>query len=165
MRARLLFLLVILVSLYGLSTGQQRSSSERQRFVGAWQAVSITDTRPDGTEVPDLYLGPHPTGLVIYDASGFMCAGSMNPERTKWADPSKAGREELAAAAEGYDSYCGIYDVDQTKKRIIHHVRVALDPIIIGADLARSYIFDGGTLKTERHRGIIAGIQVLDLHL
>jgi len=39
-------------------------------------AVSISDTRPDGTEVPDLYLGPHPIGLLIYDASGYMCAGA-----------------------------------------------------------------------------------------
>jgi hypothetical protein len=159
MRARLVFLPVILVSLHALSTAQQTSSSERQRFVGVWQAVSITDTRPDGTEVPDLYLGPHPTGLVIYDASGFMCAGSMNPDRTKWADPSKARREELAAAAEGYDSYCGTYDVDQTKKRIIHHVRVALDPNIIGADLARSYVFDGERVKLSGTEGLLPGFK------
>ena len=117
MRDRLVLLLAILLSLRALSTAQQTSSSERQRFIGVWQTVSITDTRPDGTEIPDLYLGPHPMGLLIYDASGFMCGGNMNPDRKKWADPSKATRDELATAADGYDSYCGTYLVDPDKRR------------------------------------------------
>jgi hypothetical protein len=33
---------------------------DAQRLQGVWRALSVTDTRPDGTEVPDLYLGPHP---------------------------------------------------------------------------------------------------------
>jgi len=96
MRNRAVFLLAIFVSLPALCAAQKISSSEGQRFVGVWQSVSITDMRPDGTEVPDLYLGPDPTGMLIYDASGFMCAGNMNPDRKKWTDPSRGAREELA---------------------------------------------------------------------
>ena len=133
--------------------------SERERFVGVWQSVSIKDMRQDGTEGPDLYLGPHPTGMLIYDASGFMCAGNMNPDRKKWTDPSRGTREELAAGAEGYDSYCGTYSVDQEKKRIIHHVRVSLDPNIVGADLVRSYVFDGERLKMSGTEGLLPGFK------
>ena len=102
--------------------------SAREPFIGVWRAVSISDTRSDGTEVPDLYLGAHPVGLVIYDVSGYMCAGSMNPDRAKWANPSKATREDLALAAEGYDTYCGTFDVDEKNQSIVHHVQVGVYP-------------------------------------
>jgi len=93
--------------------------SAREPFVGVWRAVSISDTRPDGTEVPDLYLGPHPIGLLIYDASGYMCAREHEPGPGKVGEiHRKPPREELAAAAEGYDTYCATYDVDEPQKRI-----------------------------------------------
>jgi hypothetical protein len=83
--------------------------ADGQRFVGAWRVLSVTDTRPDGTEVPDLYLGPHPIGFIIYEATGHMCFEAMNPGRTKWADASHGTPAEMSAATEGYDSYCGTY--------------------------------------------------------
>ena len=159
MKNRIIPMLVIVLSLRSLCAAQTMSSSDGQRFVGVWRSVSITDMRPDGTEVPDLYLGAHPTGLVIYDASGFMCAGNMNPDRKRWKDPSKGSREELAAAAEGYDSYCGTYSVDQERKIITHHVRVSLDPNIIGLDLVRSYVFDGERLKLSGTEGLLPGFK------
>jgi hypothetical protein len=140
-------------------TKSSAAHSERDRFVGAWQSVSITDMRPDGTEVPDLYLGPHPTGMLIYNASGFVCGGNMNPDRKKWTNPSKGTREELAAAAEGYDSYCGTYSVDPEKKRIIHHVQISLDPNMIGVDLERTYAFDGERLKLSGTEGLLPGFK------
>jgi Lipocalin-like domain len=160
MRNRAVFSFLIFVSLQVLCAARKTSSSEGQRFVGVWQSVSITDMRPDGTEVPDLYLGQHPTGMLIYDASGFMCGGNMNPDRRKWTDPSKATREELANAAEGYDSYCGTYTVDEERKRIIHHVRVSLDPNIVGLDLVRSYVFEGKRLKLSGTEGLLPGFKV-----
>jgi hypothetical protein len=54
-----------------------------QRFQGAWRVFSVTDTRPDGTEAPDLYLGAHPVGLLIYEGSGYMCFGAMNLDRPR----------------------------------------------------------------------------------
>jgi hypothetical protein len=36
--------------------------ADAQRFLGAGRVLSVTDTRADGGEVPDLYLGPHPVG-------------------------------------------------------------------------------------------------------
>lgn len=144
------------------STTEAESSAahpERGPFVGVWRPVAISDTRSDGTEAPDLYLGPHPTGLLIYDASGYMCAGSMNPDRAKWASPSKATKEDLAAAAEGYDTYCGTYEVNQDQKRIVHHVRVGLVPNDVGSALERAYAFDGNHMKLRGTEGLLPGLK------
>jgi hypothetical protein len=34
-----------------------KPGTDAQRFTGAWRVLSVTDTRPDGTVVPDLYRG------------------------------------------------------------------------------------------------------------
>jgi Lipocalin-like domain len=133
--------------------------SERDRFIGAWRVVAISDTRPDGTEVPDLYLGPHPTGLLIYEASGYLCNGLMNPERAKWANPSKASKEELAASAQSYDTYCGTYQVDEQQKEVVHHLEISLDPNQVGLDLVRTYVFDGNRLKLSGTEGLQPGFK------
>ena len=161
-RLSLLVLALLVIHLQVQTATKAKSSaahSAREPFVGVWRAVSISDTRPDGTEVPDLYLGPHPIGLLIYDASGYMCAGSMNPDRAKWANPSKATKEELAAAAEGYDTYCATYDVHEPQKRIVHHVRVGLNPNDVGVDLVRTYVFDGSRLKLSGTDGLEPGFK------
>jgi Lipocalin-like domain len=65
-----------------------KPAADVRRFLGAWRVLSVTDTRPDGTVVPDFYLGPHPIGFIVYEATGHMCFGAMNPDRAKWADES-----------------------------------------------------------------------------
>jgi hypothetical protein len=66
---------IAFVLLSVLTTGQTVRTAkpsnlgpDAQRFLGAWRVLSVTDTRPDGAEVPDLYLGAHPVGLLIYEA-------------------------------------------------------------------------------------------------
>jgi Lipocalin-like domain len=127
---------------------------DTQRFLGAWRVLSVTDTRPDGTEVPDLYLGAHPVGFIIYEAAGHMCFGAMNLDRAKWADESSGTPAEMASAAEGYDSYCGAYEINEGQKTVIHHVQIALVPNDVGADLLRKYEFSGDQLKLRGTNGL-----------
>lgn len=162
MEKQLAFLLVAFVSVAVPSHAAKHGKvpahhSERKPFIGVWRVVSISDTRSDGTVVPDKYLGSRPAGFLIYDSSGYMCSGSMNPDRPKWVDPSKAAKEELATAAEGYDSYCGTFDVDEQHQKIIHHVRIGLVPNDVGLDLTRTYVFDGTRLKLSGTEGLKPG--------
>jgi hypothetical protein len=83
-----------------------------------------------------------------------MCGGSMNADRAKWANPSKATREDLALSAEGYDTYCGTFDVDEQNQRIVHHVQVGLNPNEVGVDLVRTYVFDGKRVKLRGTDGL-----------
>jgi len=127
---------------------------DAQRFPGAWRVFSVTDTRLDGMVVPDLYLGAHPAGIFVYEATGYMCYGSMNRDRAKWVDESSGTPAELANAAEGYDSYCGTYDIDEGLKTVTHHVRVALVPNDVGTDLVRTYEFSGNQLRLSGTNGL-----------
>jgi hypothetical protein len=127
---------------------------DTQRILGAWRVLSVSDTRPDGTEVPDLYLGAHPVGLFIYEATGHMCVDLMYPDRAKWADESRGTPTEMAAAAEGCDAYCGTYEIDEGRRKVIHHLRVALVPNDVGADLIRTYEFSGNQLELSGTNGL-----------
>ena len=95
-----------------------------------------------------MYLGAHPVGLLIYEPTGYLCNGIMNPDRTKWADESSGTQVEMANAAEGYDTYCATYEIDERRKKVIHHLRVALVPNDVGADLIRTYEFSGDPRAT-----------------
>jgi Lipocalin-like domain len=157
---------VAIVLLLALMLGQtvqtakpSNPEADAQRFLGAWRVVSVTDTRPDGTAVPDLYLGPHPVGFIIYEAAGYMCFGGMNPERAKWADESNGTSAEMAAAAEGYDSYCGAYEINEGRKTVTHHVRIALVPNDVGTDLERKYEFSGNQLKLSGTNALQPGFK------
>jgi hypothetical protein len=132
---------------------------DAQRFAGAWRVVSVTDTRADGTEIPDLYLGAHPVGFLIYEATGIMCFGGMNSDRAKWADEAHGTRAELAAAADGYDSYCGPYEINEGRKTVTHHVRVGLVPNDVGTDLVRNYEFSGNRLKLSGTNALEPGFK------
>lgn len=134
--------------------------ADTARFVGAWRIVSVTDTRPDGTEVPDLYLGAHPAGVLVYEAAGHLCFGAMNADRDKWADGNHGTRTELATAAEGYDSYCGAYEIDEGRKTITHHVQIALVPNDVGTDLVRNYEFSGNQLKLRGTNALEPGFKL-----
>jgi methionine synthase I (cobalamin-dependent) len=80
--------------------------------------------------------------------------GSMNPDRARWVDGSSGTQIEMANAAEGYDSYCASYEIDEARKTVIHHVRVALVPNDVGADLTRTYEFSGNQLKLSGTDGL-----------
>jgi len=155
------FVLLLVLTL-GLTVRTAKPSSpgpDAQRFVGAWRVVSVTDTRPDGIEVPDLYLGAHPVGLGIYEAKGYVCNGFMNPDRAKWVDGSSGTQVEMAKAADGYDAYCGTYEIDEGRKTVTHHLRVALVPNDVGADLIRTYEFSGNQLKLSGTEGLKRGFK------
>ena len=138
-------------------TGSSKQVTDAQHFLGAWRVFSLTDTRADGTEVPDLYLGPHPVGFILYEPGGYMCFGAMNPDRAKWADESNGTPVELAAAAEGSDTYCGTYEINEGRKTVTHHVRVALVPNDVGSNLVRKYEFSGNQLKLSGTNGLKPG--------
>ena len=157
-------ILIALVALSVFAMGQMvhkakasKLKPDSQRFLGAWRVLSVTDTRPDGTEVPDLYLGAHPVGLLIYEETGYMCYGAMNRDRATWADGSSGTQAELTAAAEGYDSYCGTYEINEGRRTVVHHARVALVPNDVGADLVRKYEFSGKQLRLSGTNGLKPG--------
>ena len=155
----LVLLSTVILSQTVRTTARSGPGADAARVVGAWRVVAMTDTRPDGTEVADLYLGAHPVAFLIYEATGTMCFGGMNADRARWADEARGTRAELAAAAEGYDGYCGTFELNEGRKTVTHHVRVSLVPNDVGTDLVRNYEFSGNRLKLSGTNALEPGFK------
>jgi hypothetical protein len=114
-------------------------------FVGTWKLISSEETLSDGTVRP-YGFGPHPAGMLMYDAKGNMCAQVVNTDRPKWKDPDKPTADEIKTAFDGFGGYCGTYTVDESNSTMAHHPEIAVDPNLISQAKPRNYRFDGGHL-------------------
>jgi hypothetical protein len=133
---RLLLFVAVLMWLGSASVGGQsaRQSETAKRFIGTWKLVSIVEPESEGAR------GPHPTGLIIYDATGHMAVQIM-PDRVR---PKYAGTlptpNEARAAVLGYAAYFGTYTVDERARTVTHHREGNINPGELG-DFVRRYEF------------------------
>ena len=109
-----------------------------KRFVGTWRLVSITT---DGKTDPN--RGPNPTGLIQYDAKGYMAVQIM-PDRVrpKYAS-TQPTPDEAKAAITGYTAYFGTYTIDEKAHTVTHHRTGNINPGGLG-DFVRRYEFAPG---------------------
>jgi hypothetical protein len=110
-------------------------SDTAKRFLGTWRLVSTTAA---GKEDPN--RGPHPTGLIIYDAKGNM-AVQIQPDRPrrKYA-AAQPTPDEAKAALAGYTAYFGTYSIDEKARTVTHHRTGNVNPGGMG-DFVRRYEF------------------------
>jgi len=124
----------------------QSESEIRDRIVGTWKLVSTEQTLKDGTTRPYPQYGPNGKGFLMYERDGYMCADLVNPDRPKWMDPIHPTTEEKVSTADGSFAYCGRYEIDVRKNRIVHLPEVATDPGYVGSRQIRPYKFEDGRL-------------------
>ena len=124
----------------------QSESEIRDRIVGTWKLVSTEQTLKDGTTRPYPQYGPNGKGFLMYARDGYMCADLVNPDRPKWMDPIHPTTEEKVSTADGSFAYCGRYEIDVRKNRIVHLPEVATDPGYVGSRQIRPYKFEDGRL-------------------
>ncbi len=119
---------------------------DKEKFVGAWKLISNEYLSQDG--VNTYPLGREAIGLIMYDSQGNMSAQLMNAKRPRFAadDWLKGTPEEIKAAFEGMRCYFGTYDVDEAKKKVVHHVHGHSFPNGVGTDNVRYYEFSGNNL-------------------
>jgi Lipocalin-like domain len=116
------------------------------RLVGTWELVSTEERLTDGStrSYPD--VGPHGKGFLIYTADGHMCAQLMNPDRPKWKDESHPTDAEKVSAFDGFSSYCGEYDVDESHSVVYHSPKTAWKPGWVGTKQRRPFTLRGDLL-------------------
>ncbi len=130
--------------------GKAESAAARGRFIGVWRLVSVESKAKNG-DVSYPY-GDKPIGRITYDKAGRMSAQLMRPARngptgtTGQTAARNASLEELRDMLNGFASYFGTFDVDESKRTVIHHVRASLYPRAVGTDLMRTYEFSGNRL-------------------
>ena len=121
--------------------------TDSDNLVGAWRLVSTVFRAEDGSLGESPY-GTDSQGLLMYDAQGIMSAqlGQKNRAPFAVADRKAGSNEELRAAFESYQAYCGTYSVDERERVVIHSVTLSLLPNWIGTEQRRHYQFTDGKL-------------------
>ena len=114
-----------------------------EKFIGTCKLVSFELRSYDQVTYP---WGKDPVGLLMYNDEGYMSAAIMASKRHRFStmDFMKVTTEEIAAAADNYDAYCGKYEV--TKDKVTHLVEVSFVPNRIGEKEERFYKFEGDKL-------------------
>jgi hypothetical protein len=154
--------LAALAAIAGVSSaasGASASHLERSDLVGAWRLVGMSYSGPDGRVDP--FYQPGSTGILIYDASGWMSVQIGAPRRAPFEVPSARigkpadeGRAQLEAAAfDSYYAYFGTWDLDEHSSLVTHHVVSALIPAEVGLDYSQAVTLAGGRLVFTTHTG------------
>ena len=136
----------------------------RQDLVGAWQLLSIQIDTPAGPR-PDPFYGASCSGLLIYDASGWMSVqiNAQNrpplPVPDSRPTPSEAteAAQLKAAALDSYYAYVGTWTLDESRAAITHHIASALYPGEGGARYTQSVALQGTTLTLTVRRVLPSG--------
>lgn len=108
-------------------------------LLGSWRLLSL-ETR-DENGIVHHPMGHEAVGELFYDPSGHMFVLIMQPDRPAFKDASmRHGTDaEVRAAFEGFLGYTGRYTVDEVRRSVTHHVRVASYPNWVGTEQVRFY--------------------------
>jgi hypothetical protein len=125
-------------------------------FIGTWKLVSIETRNKDG----QVFRRGKRIGYLMYNEEGYMSVAFMKKGRQKFTSGDIRGGkvEEKLSAIEGYVSYCGRYEVKDSK--VIHHIEVSLFPNWVGVKQERIYEFDGERLTLSTPLMLVGGIQL-----
>ena len=135
---------LLLVNGRGLRADER--GSVRSRLVGTWELVSTEDHLKDGSTRTYPDAGPHGKGFLIYTADGYMCAQLMNPDRPKWKNEDEPTEAEKISAFEGFSSYCGKFEVNETESVVYHLPQTASWPAFVGSRQRRPFTLRGELL-------------------
>jgi len=90
-----------------------------------------------------------------------MSALLMNPDRPKFSsgDTMKGTANEVRAAFERFDAYCGTYTIDTEKTTVTHHVLSSKFPNWVGTDQIRFFKVSNDTLRITAPPILAGGVQ------
>jgi hypothetical protein len=113
--------------------------TEQGLLIGTWKLISCEAHLPDG-EVKYPY-GKNPIGMLVYDPSGHMCIMMMRRGRPNFSsdDPLGGNPEEIRSAYEGFDAYCGTYEIDRKGQIVIHHLEGSKFPNWVETDKVKFF--------------------------
>ena len=118
-------------------------------LLGPWKLKSMEGKNAEGESFHP--YGETPTGMILYDASGTMSYTVMRLGRPKFTSKDTRGGTpaEIMAAYEGFDAYCGRYDIDPDRGVIIHHIEACKYPNWEQSDQVRRFQISGNQLLIE----------------
>jgi tetratricopeptide (TPR) repeat protein len=139
----------------------------RQDLIGAWRLISIQVIGPNGT-ADDPFYNADPTGILIYDASGWMSvqiAGQPRPAMDAAASrPARADKPEdarlKAAVLDTYYAYSGTWHYDEAASTVTHHIESSLISGESGKSYTQAVALDGGNMIFTTRREAAGGATI-----
>jgi hypothetical protein len=128
------FVLVMLGCGAALLARQDRATTDRDRFVGAWRLAWMEEPGPDGT----LIRRTDRKGSLIYTRDGRMAVQIQFPD-----SPSSVSNDYVL---NGYEASFARYEVDEAAKTTTRHVEGSVTRALVGQSLTRAYSFVDGRL-------------------
>lgn len=126
-------------------------SADGRHLIGAWRLAATEYRGPHG-ETTDPFYQEGSTGIIIYDASGWMSVQIGGPGRrgapaTEVRLPRSTDGDALKAQAyDSYYSYYGTWEYDASTSTVIHHLHSSLVPGEAGMSYAQVATLEGGRL-------------------
>ena len=136
-----ILILIVFISWTACSEQIEQAIKIDNPFAGAWKFISLVGKSSDG-EVFYPY-GEKFYGQLMYDCKGNMSAFLMRPGRPKFTagDIYKGTPDEIKAAFENFDAYCGTYTIDFEQKTVTHFVEGSRFPNWEGSKQTRNFKF------------------------
>jgi hypothetical protein len=167
------FLLIALNAAAGLGAAAERippGHATRQELIGAWRLVSIQIEGPNGPSI-DPFYNADSTGLLVYDASGWMSVqivgqhrpameapASRPPHDTTHATPQDAALK--AVVLDTYYAYFGTWEYDEAAATVTHHIKSSLIPGETGVSYSQTVALEDGRLVFTTRRDVAGGTAV-----
>jgi len=140
--------------------------STRQALIGAWRLVSIQILGPRGAMM-DPFYNADSTGLLIYDASGWMSVQIVGQQRPAMQASSSRPTHDTAADAQlkaavldTYYAYFGTWEYDEASSTVTHHIQSSLIPGETGMSYSQIITLDGANLVFTTRRELPTGVAV-----
>ena len=98
----------------------------------------------EGTDANFHFAFDHPTGLIVYDRSGWMSVQiDVKGTRKPFVNGAAGAAEEKVSAFDNYVAYYGKYTLDLKAQTVTHHLEDAIRPNSRGVDNVRWFEFQG----------------------
>ncbi len=160
----------------GLAAAAQSSGAAAERIppphatrhdlIGAWRLVSIQIEGPLGSML-DPFYNADSTGLLVYDASGWMSVQIVGQHRPAMDTPAARpthdtpqGAALKAAVLDTYYAYFGTWDYDEAAATVTHHIKSSLIPGETGVSYSQAVTLEGGRLVFTTRRETAGGSAV-----
>ena len=145
-----IFVVAICMSLaYSLSMNAAFAQQGlKDRLVGTWKIISWESLRPNG-QIVNIWMGLHPTGLIIYQPNGYMAVQIMADPRPTFAQnpaTSPPTFDEFRNAYYGYYAVWGTYTINDAGNGVVHNLEGSERPGEVGGKHPRSVSIDGSKL-------------------
>lgn len=158
-RALLLSLCIGLVSCQ-LSGPKTSAHATRHDLIGTWRLLSIRLVGPDGPTV-DPFFGTDPSGILVYDPSGWMSVQIVAGQRPAMDAPASFVSRETAgettqdvqlkaSVLDTYYAYFGRWRYDEATSSVVHDIESSLIPGESGKSYSQTVSLVGGHLVFSR---------------